>query len=106
MKLNKRAAWIAVVAAIPFVALASHAWIKGATDNSFPHYEAYHFGDLIYMLGFPLTQVVLGFPHYAGRLLQDSDNWWAIPLIDILFVLQWIIWSQLIARLMSTDRLK
>jgi hypothetical protein len=65
---------------------------------------------MVYSLGFPLTYIVLGFPSYAGRLLEDGDNWWAIPLVDVLFVLQWVIWSQLLARLIrrggSTTGLK
>jgi hypothetical protein len=97
MKLNRLSAWIAVVTSLPFVSLASYAWIKAATDGSFPRYEADHFGDLIYTLGSPLTLIVLGPPLFAGRFLRDSDNWWAIPLIDVLFVLQWVIWSQLIS---------
>ena len=96
MKLNERAAAIAYVSALPFVALASYTWIRAATDKTFPTYEAYHCGEMIYMLGSPLTQIVLGVPYYAGRYLKDSDNWWAIPMTDILFILQWIIWSQFI----------
>jgi hypothetical protein len=98
MKLNKRAAWIAVIAALPLVALASYSWIKAVTDKSVPTYEVYLFGDVIYLLGSPLTLLVLGLPFYAGRQLSGSDNWWAIPLVDFLFILQWVVWSQLISR--------
>ena len=106
MKLDKQAAAIAVVSAIPFVALASYSWIRATTDQSFPAYEADHFGDMIYLLGSPLTLIVLGLPYYAGTFLKGSDNWWAIPLTDLLFVLQWVIWSQLIAVRGSAGRLK
>ncbi|HZE73075.1 MAG TPA: hypothetical protein VE135_26495 [Pyrinomonadaceae bacterium] len=47
MKLNKRAAVVAIAVSIPFAALASYSWIKAATDKSFPAYEADHFGDQI-----------------------------------------------------------
>ncbi len=56
-------------------------------------------GDMIFLMGAPLTQIVLKFPTYAGRYLQKTDDWWAIPSIILLFVLQWIIWSQAIALL-------
>ena len=92
---------MAIASALPFVVLASFAWIKAVTDNSVPTYEVYLFGDLIYLLGSPLTLIVLGLPFYAGRYLSDSDNWWAIPLVDFLFVLQWVIWSQLINRTLT-----
>jgi len=91
MNLNRRAAWIAVISAVPFVALAFYSWIKAVVDKSVPTYEVYLFGDVIYLLGSPLTLIVLGLPFYAGRHLSDGDNWWAIPLVDFLFILQWII---------------
>jgi hypothetical protein len=96
MQVNKRAAIIAVVLALPFVALASDAWIRAATDRSFPAYEADHFGDMIYFLGSPLTLIVLGLPYFAGVYLKHAHDWIWIPLIDLLFVLQWVIWSQLL----------
>jgi hypothetical protein len=101
MKLNKRAAVIAIAASIPFIALASYSWITAATDKSFPAYEADHFGDQIYALGSPLTLVVLGLPYYAGTSLNHRHDWLWIPLVGSLFVLQWIIWSQLIANLLQ-----
>ena len=58
---------------------------------------------MIYMLGSPLTLIAVGPPLFAGRFLQYGDNWWAIPLIDTLFLLQWVIWSQLIS--LIVDRL-
>jgi hypothetical protein len=91
MKLSKRAIWIASIAALPFVALASWLWYVGATDRSMP--DAYISGDLIYMLGYPLTKIMWQFHP------NDRDMWWAIPLADALFILQWIIWGQLIAYL-------
>jgi hypothetical protein len=98
MRINVRAAATACAAALPFAALASYSWIRAATDKAFPTCEAYHFGEMIYLLGAPLTLIVLGIPCCAGRYLDDGDNWWAIPMSDILFVLQWIIWSQTFCR--------
>ena len=99
MKLNRRAALIAFIAALPFIVLASYSWVKAATDKSFPAYEADHFGDLIYLLGSPLTLVVLGIPYFTGLYLDHGFDWLWIPLVDSLFVLQWIVWSQLISRI-------
>ena len=101
MKLNKRAAFVAITLSIPFVALPSYCWIKAATDKSFPAYEADHFGDLIYTLGSPLTLLVMGLPYYAGKYLNHSRDWLWIPLVDLLFALQWIIWSQMICRILK-----
>ena len=99
MKLNRRAALIACIAALPFIVLASYSWVMAATDKSFPAYEADHFGDLIYLLGSPLTLVVLGIPYCTGLYLDHGFDWLWIPLVDSLFVLQWIVWSQLISRI-------
>jgi hypothetical protein len=48
------------------------------------------------ILGSPLTLLVLGLPYYAREYLDHNHDWFWIPLADLLFVLQWIIWSQLI----------
>jgi hypothetical protein len=98
MKLNRRAALIACIAALPFIALASYSWVRAATDKSFPAYEADLFGDLIYVLGSPLTLLVLGIPYCTGLYLDHEYDWLWIPLVDSLFVVQWIIWAQLISR--------
>jgi hypothetical protein len=105
MYIDKKAAWIAIGSAAPLVLLASFAWIKAGTDTTFPAYEADHFGDFLYMLGSPLTWIVLGLPYYSGKYLKYSDNWWAIPLIDSLFFLQWIIWSQLVSRMLRRKQM-
>jgi hypothetical protein len=98
MKINVRAALTATACALPFVGLASHCWITAATRKHIMADDVYLFGDMIYLLGSPLTLIVMGLPFYAGRYLNDSDVWWAIPFTNGLFILQWVIWSQLIAR--------
>lgn len=112
MKLEKRAACLAIILATPFVGFAVYLWLVARAHNyqGFYGVEASQLGDGIFSLGWPLTQIVLRFPEYEGRYLEASDDWWAMPLIIILFFLQWIIWSQLIAwlirRVDSIDRLK
>jgi hypothetical protein len=101
MKLHKRAALIGILFALPFVVLASFAWIRGATDKTFPSFEAYFAGDMIYLLGAPATLVALIFPLF-GHFFTDRDIWWAIPMMDILFFAQWVFWSQLLAVLSNS----
>ena len=112
MRLHKQAALAAIILATPFVCLAEYLWLVARAHNyqGFHGIEAAQAGDGIFMLGWPLTQVVLMFPEYAGRHLEAGDDWWAMPLIIILFFLQWVFWSQLLAcvirRLGPGDRLK
>ena len=98
LKLHKQLLLVTVALALPFMAWASYLWISAASAT-IPRmqYETYKLGDLVYKLGSPLTLIVLNFRAYTGRGLENSDNWWAIPLIDVLFVLQWVIWGQLFA---------
>ena len=60
MRLNYRAAWTGLVAALPFTSLASFAWYQG--KKGFDRAMNYEGGDAIYWLGSPLTQI----PHYIG----------------------------------------
>ncbi len=94
--MRKRVNWknpsiIGLLISLPFVIVASYSWLICPIFTV--SHEAYWFGDQIYKLGFPLTGIILYFPEYSGRFLTNADNWWALPLIDILFILQWIIWS-------------
>jgi hypothetical protein len=38
-----------------------------------------------------LTRIVL---ILAPGGLQESQNWWGVPLLDALLIFQWIIWFQ------------
>jgi hypothetical protein len=98
MRLHKRAAIIAFLLAMPFVIAGMSAWFEGRAHNYQGPYgiEADQFGYLVFSLGSPLTLIVLKFGAYAGRNLQATDDWWAIPLVIVLFVLQWGVWSQLL----------
>jgi hypothetical protein len=59
---------------------------------------------MIYLLGSPLTMIVLGLPFYQGRCLCNGDMWWAIPAANSLFILQWVIWSQMLCRKQQSYR--
>jgi|SRR5919205_2301672 hypothetical protein len=112
MKLDKQAALAAFIIATPFVCLAEYLWLVAKAHNyqGFHGVEAAQAGDGIFLVGWPLTQIVLMFPEYAGRHLEAGDDWWAMPLIIISFFLQWVVWSQLLACLVRgvgrIDRLK
>ncbi|HEY6246303.1 MAG TPA: hypothetical protein VIX17_20290 [Pyrinomonadaceae bacterium] len=107
-RLSKKATWCAIAVALPFTLLGSAMWIM-ATFSSDPvrRVELYGCADPMYhYLGGPLTHIVYVFTP-AGTL-ETSDNWWALPLINALFVAQWIIWAQLIvlvARLLKRIRI-
>jgi hypothetical protein len=104
MKINIRAALIAMASALPLVALASYSWITAARGLYALADDVYLFGDMIYFLGSPLTLIVLGLPFYQRRYLSDGDIWWAIPMTNSLFILQWIIWSQMLCRTKPKNR--
>jgi hypothetical protein len=99
MSQNKRINCIAALGALPFVALATLAWIGGVSSSGANSVEAYFLGDVIYLVGSPLTLVVLRFHNLTGHVLTAGDDIWAIPLIDVLFIVQWIFWGQLILRI-------
>jgi|SRR5882724_5799307 len=106
MSVHKRGALIAVGLALPFVSIATYLWLRalGEGIHSARAIEIFFVGDFIYSFGFPLTYIVLILPANAGKVLDPSDYWWAIPSIDALFILQWIIWSQLIVLLIRLAR--
>ena len=98
MKLHKLAALVAILIAVPIAGVGAYLWLfaraydyKGVFGA-----EASEMGDFVFYLGSPLTEIVLRFPTYAGRYLEKTDDWWALPSIVFLFVLQWVAWSQLL----------
>jgi hypothetical protein len=99
MKLQKRLAILACLVAIPFVIAGVTAWVEGRAHSYHGPYgiEADQFGYIVFSWGSPLTLIVLKSHAYVGRNLQTTDDWWAIPLIVILFFLQWVVWSQVLA---------
>ena len=86
---------VSVLLSLPVICCASSLWILGGVAAG--NYQVlYDLGDWLFMLGYPLTMIVIKFPDYAGRYLTPKDDLWAIPLVSLLFVVQWVIWGQLI----------
>jgi hypothetical protein len=83
-----------IVLALLLLAFADYCWITAESSPSAA--ESYFLGDAIFKLGWPLTQVIFTFPDWAGRDLIPADHVWAVPLVDILFITQWLVWAQLI----------
>jgi hypothetical protein len=96
-QVRRRLAVIPIVFALPFVFCGASAW-------SLCDYQGYELGDLVYNLGVPLTLIVLKIKVFIGRSLTCSDHQWAIPLISSLFIIQWVIWGQLLALLIRMIR--
>ena len=91
-------ALVAIVIAVPIAGFGAYLWLVARAHDYKGVFgaEASEMGDLVFCLGSPLTQIVLKFPSYAGRYLEKGDDWWALPSIVFLFVLQWVLWSQLL----------
>jgi len=101
--ISKKAAVVATVAALPFVGTGFYFFIRAFTETRWPEDAIFYgiYGTLVFMLGSPLTLLyVLAMP-YIGRLLIWSignDLAFLVPVVyTLLFVTQWIMWSQLIA---------
>jgi len=109
LELNKKATGLAVALALPFVLLGSSMWLMAShSDNPVARAELYGCADPMYhYLGLPLTHIIYVFK--AQGTLETSDNWWALPMVDALFIAQWIIWAQfavLVARVVKWIRIR
>ena len=93
-RFHKRLSLVSILCSLPFIICGSSFWIwAGYADDQL----IYSIGDFVYKLGSPLTLIVINFPDYAGRCLTREDDVWAIPLVSLLFIFQWLIWGQLLA---------
>ena len=96
--LRKLLVVLAVVLALPFISCGSLFWMNAPSmEEDRLYLQAEGWGGLAYGLGMPLTLIVLIPMENAERGLTTGNCWWVIPLIDLLFVLQWVIWGQLLA---------
>jgi len=96
MALNKWATRSAIVVSAPIILFASSIELVAMLSDKAVKIDGYEIGDGLYLfVGYPLTWIINIFANPNG--LQDGDNWWAVPLLDVLFLFQWIIWAQLIA---------
>jgi len=93
-KFNRGLVLSAIVLALPFTACATYMWLT-ASSSYVTAQDSYQVGDGIYALGAPLTLIVLGYGYLGG--IGDSAHWWAIPLLDYLFVFQWAMRGRLSA---------
>jgi hypothetical protein len=100
MRARLLAILIAASVALPFVLLADLAWMTAETSPAPHSIDNYVVGDQIFSLGWPLTQVILR-PAITGHHLTASDHWWAIPSLNLLFLLQWIVWGQIVLWIIS-----
>ena len=106
LRLSRTATWWAVLVSLPLVSIASYMWLI-APGREWPERdELYGMADAIYLyLGAPLTHIIFAFRE-RGQL-QDSDHWWALPLVNLLFIAQSIISAQAITLLLRLlDRLE
>jgi hypothetical protein len=96
LALNKWATRFAVLLSLPIVLFGFFISLAATlTNNQVAKIEGYEIGDGLYLvLGYPLTGIIHIFAGPGG--LRDADSWWALPLLTILFLFQWVIWGQLI----------
>ena len=96
MAQNKWATRFAILLSAPIILFASFIeLVPMLSGNPAAKMDGYEIGDGLYLiLGYPLTRIINIFANPGG--LQDSDNWWAVPFLNVLFLFQWIIWTQLI----------
>lgn len=87
--LNKylKAAIFAVCLSIPFISIASVCWL--VQENAKPDEPVYFFiANIIFMLGAPLT-------YLPSSLNLIFSYWMTLLIANFLFLVQWIIWSQI-----------
>lgn len=87
MSKNLKAAIIAILSAIPFILVASIFWI--AQESVTEEGMLVLMGFIILLFGMPLTLL----PSFIDFQLSYRLT---LFLLDFLFIIQWIIWSQLI----------
>lgn len=92
---------MAIVCALPIMFIATWFWINAQHPSVYSD-SLYNIGDIIFQLGFPLTTLfyVLFFCFF-GHFTKESE-FWSLPVINILFLIQWIIWMQLISKFKKT----
>ncbi len=99
--ISKKAAKIAVVSALPFMALASYFFIQIYFSTRTTDQIAYYsISQIIFLLGSPLTLIYILsleiFDKILTKLLGNNLAFLVLPTLNLLFLIQWIIWSQVI----------
>jgi hypothetical protein len=101
MLISKKAAIISSVLAFPFMASASYIWIQIYMTESITDKMFFQFYSLtIFLLGSPLTLIYMFLMAVIEKILKEAiENnleFLVLPTLNLLFLIQWIIWSQLI----------
>ena len=97
MALNKWATRFAITLSVPIMLLASFiALVAILSSSNEMKIDCYDLSNALFLFfGYPITRIVNIFAVPGG--LQDRDIWWALPLLNLLLLSQWIIWAQMIA---------
>lgn len=95
---SKKAAIISLILALPLTTFATYLWIEGVKGGIYSE-AAEEMGMFVfYVLGFPLgTFVFKIFLSIGGEKFHETTEIWAIPFLNIAFLLQWLIWFQVFA---------
>jgi hypothetical protein len=100
---SRKAAWYAVFAAAPFVGYSSIVAIGIYQVSRWPLDDLSWTKTwlIMFFLGCPLTLLYVWCVPYIGKFLILSIGtnlkFLLIPVFELVFIIQWVIWSQLIA---------
>ena len=99
--ISKRAAWIAGLAALPFISIGDYFFYCAFTSRWPLDWYVYGpYGHITFLLGSPLTLIYRLIMPFLGKVLVwaiGTELGVLVPAVySILFVIQWILWSQLI----------
>ena len=97
MKVRIVASLFAILLALPIVLTAGHMWRIAEGPASYMGFE-YAIGDFLYWLGAPLTALRVVYTSFYGPIQRENIPQ-AILVLDALFILQWLIWTQMIISL-------
>lgn len=99
--IDRKAAFTASILAFPFMALASYFWIQiYFTTRTSDQIFCYSISQFIFLLGSPLTLIYILCLEILDKILTEllGNNFafLVLPIMNLMFLIQWIIWSQLI----------
>ena len=81
---------IALAASVIGCSLGSVLWMNGDAYMG----TGYLYGDGIYKLGYPATEIAWSITERNG-FLKKNDDLWAIPLMNVSFTIQMFAWATL-----------
>ena len=101
---------VAVYISLFFVIVATIAWSDAWANNPIYMPDSREVGDSIWKLGHPLTFMVIDLPIYLRIKYPSLQNlWsdiWALPLVLLLFLLQFSVYVQGVRMLINMKRIK